>query len=124
MPKKKKETQNYLDFVPRHKAGLDWKQDSSGVVLLVENKGVWNRLAQKFAKKPKVSQIHLEEMGSFIWPLIDGERSVYDISLLVKEEFGEKAEPLYNRLVQYFHTLEAYDFVEMKKPNNYEVKKD
>ena len=50
-------------------------------------------------------------MGNFIWPLIDGKRNLIEISELVHEEFGDKAEPLYNRLVQYIKTLEAYGFI-------------
>ena len=72
-------------------------------------------LAQKILKKPKVSQIHLDEMGNFVWPLIDGTRTVYEIAQLVKEEFGEKAEPLYERLVQYIQTLENYGFIEVRE---------
>ena len=72
-------------------------------------------LAQKILKKPKVSQIHLDEMGNFVWPLIDGTRTVYEIAQLVKEEFGEKAEPLYERLVQYIQNLENYGFIEVRE---------
>ena len=71
-------------------------------------------MAQTLFNKPKVSQIHLDEMGNFIWPLMDGKRTVYDISQLVKEEFGEKAEPLYNRLVQYVRNLESYGFIKLR----------
>ncbi|MCR5543048.1 MAG: PqqD family protein, partial [Eubacterium sp.] len=39
-------------------------------------------------------------MGSFIWPLIDGKTSIYNIGEAVKEHFGEEEEPLYPRLVQ------------------------
>ena len=107
---------NYLDFVPVHNENIEYKTDENGnIILLVENKGIFNTIAQKLFKKPRISQIHLDEMGNFIWPLIDGTRSVYDISELVKAQFGEKAEPLYNRLVQYFKTLESYGFVTFKK---------
>ena len=54
-------------------------------------------------------------MGSFVWPLIDGERNITDIGVFVKEHFGEKAEPLYERLAKYFKVLESYGFVEFKK---------
>ena len=54
-------------------------------------------------------------MGSFIWPLIDGKRTIYDIALLVKEKYGDKAEPLYNRLVQYMRNLEDYGFITIVK---------
>ena len=34
-----------------------------------------------------------------------------DIAALVKDEFGEKAEPLYPRIVKYFQIMESYHFV-------------
>lgn len=107
---------NYLDFVPRHNPDIKYEVDSkSQVTILKENKGVFDKVLQVVMKKPKVSQIHLDEMGNFIWPLIDGKRSVMDISSLVKEHFGEKAEPLYNRLVTYFQMLDNYGFIIIDK---------
>ena len=111
-----KKSDNYLNYIPCYNDEYSFDiDDEDKVTILIENKGVFNRLAQKYLKKPKITQIHLDEMGSFIWPLIDGTRSVYDISLLVKEEFGESAEPLYNRIVTYMRTLESYNFVTLKK---------
>ena len=47
----------------------------------------------------------LADFGSFVWQQMDGSRSIYEIGQLVKVQFGEKAEPLYDRLSQYFQTL-------------------
>ena len=125
MKKKNIINKNFLENIPVRNSLIKWSQSDDGKVTLeIENTGFFNSLAQKFFKKPRISYVHLDENGSFVWPIIDGEKNIIAIGEYVKEEFGEKAEPLYNRLVQYFHTLEAYDFVEMKKPNNYEVKKD
>lgn len=111
---KNKKSENYLDFIPAHDERFVSKTDENGnVTIFVENKGFFNRAAQMVLKKPKVSQIHLDEMGNFIWPVIDGKHSVYEIAVLVKDEFGEKAEPLYNRLVQYIKTLESYGFIKI-----------
>lgn len=116
MKKKKVISANYLDFVPRHRPSLQYTMDNQGkITLLQENKGVFHFLAQKILKKPKVSQIHLDEMGNFVWPLIDGTRTVYEIAELVKAEFGDKAEPLYERIVQYIQTLENYGFIEVRE---------
>lgn len=110
----KKKQNNYLEFVPQRKVERFSEED--GVITLeIENKGVFNFIAQKLFKKPKVSYIHLDEMGSFVWPLIDGERNITDIGVFVKEHFGEKAEPLYERLAQYFKVLESYGFVKLSK---------
>lgn len=107
---------NYLDYIPvyneKYKSEID---DTGEVTIFIENTGVFNKIAQKLLKKPKTTQIHLDEMGNFIWPLIDGKRSILDISKLVSEEFGEKAEPLYNRLVQYIRNLESYEFIKIIK---------
>lgn len=110
--KKKTDDRNYLDFVPvyNEKYPFDINEDGS-VIIKVENKGVFNKIAQVVFKKPRISQIHLDEMGNFIWPNIDGKRSIYDIAVLVKEHFKEKADPLYPRIVQYFKTLESYGFI-------------
>lgn len=108
------EKENYLDKVPAFSEKHSWRQEKDGMVtILMENTGFFNRIFQKLLKKPKVSQIHLDEMGSFILPLVDGKRSVYDISVLVKEQFGDKAEPLYERLVKFMQVLEENGFVNL-----------
>lgn len=113
---KKIVAENYLEKIPVHKASLKWSIDENEKVTLeIENRGLANKLAQIILKKPKVSFIHLDEMGNFIWPLIDGEKNIYRLGKLVKEHFGEKAEPLYERLAQYFHTLESYKFIDWKE---------
>ena len=113
--KKNINNENYLERKPTCKNGLNWTKDESGnVTLEMENKGVANRIMQKLIKKPKISYIHLDEMGSFIWPLMDGEKDILEIGKLVEEHFGEKANPLYERLSQYFKTLEKYNFIEYK----------
>ena len=113
---KKLATENYLEKIPVQNESLNWSVDESGAVTIeIENRGLANKLAQIILKKPKLSYIHLDEMGNFIWPLVDGEKNVYCIGKLVKEHFGEKAEPLYERLAQYFATLESYKFIEWKE---------
>lgn len=115
MKNRKIKSENFLEKKPFHKQGLNWSQDESGSVTLeMENKGIANRVAQRLLKKPKISYIHLDENGSFIWPLIDGEKTIFEIGEAVEEHFGEKAHPLYERLAQYFKTLEKYGFVEFK----------
>lgn len=104
--------QNYLELKPKRNASIRYSADESGVVTLeIENKGLMNRVAQKLFKKPKISFVHLDEMGSFVWPLIDGETDIIRIGELVREHFGDKAEPLYERLAKYFKILESYGFV-------------
>lgn len=115
MKTNKKTSENYLEKIPLRNPEIKWTADEKGMVTLqVENKGVANKIAQKLLKKPKKSYIHLDENGSFIWPLIDGEKDIIAIGEKVKEHFGEKADPLYERLVKFFQILENYSFVQWK----------
>ncbi len=108
-------TKNYLEKIPTRAPHLAWKTDAEGKVTLeIENKGAFNCIAQKVFKKPRISFVHLDETGSFVWPLLDGEKDIIAIGKLVEEKFGEKANPLYERLAKYFQILDSYGFIVWK----------
>lgn len=108
-------SENYLERKPARPEGISWSADENGIITLdIENTGAFNRIAQKFFKKPKVTHIHLDEMGSFVWPLLDGEKNIIELGKEVENHFGEKANPLYERLAKYFQILDSYHFVEWK----------
>ena len=112
---KKEKSENYLERIPLRKTGLTWTQDDKGIVTLnIENKGFFNKLAQKFFKKPPVTFVHLDKLGSFVWPLMDGKKDIIALGKEVDEHFGEKAHPLYERLAKFFQILDSYGFVEWK----------
>ena len=108
-------SENYLERKPARPEGISWSADENGIITLdIENTGAFNRIAQKFFKKPKVTHIHLDEMGSFVWPLLDGGKNIIELGKEVENHFGEKANPLYERLAKYFQILDSYHFVEWK----------
>jgi hypothetical protein len=116
MKKKKIPDQNYLEKIPARHPDIGWNTDQKGIVTLeIENKGWANRLAQKLFKRPKISFVHLDEMGSFIWPLLDGKQTIGQLGEPVENHFGEKSHPLYPRLVKYFQILESYHFIVWNK---------
>ena len=102
---------NYLDIIFIPGKSITWKEEENLVILDVENKGFFNRIAQKLFKKPKISYIHLDKTGSFIWPLMDGEKTIIELGKEVDAHFGEEAHPLYERLAKYFQILDSYGFV-------------
>ena len=109
---KKKKNENFLDYIPKHNSLFPYKENENGNIEITrKNKGLFNRIAQLFFGRPKASQIELDAFGSFIWKQIDGEKDVYQIGKQVKEQFGEKAEPLYERLTEFLHILRKNDFI-------------
>ncbi|MBP3313150.1 MAG: PqqD family protein [Oscillospiraceae bacterium] len=112
----KMQNENFLDRIPVVSSEIRVTTEEDGkVVLEKDNKGLMNRFAQLVFGKPKVSYIHLDDMGSFILPLMDGETDVHALGEKVHERFGENAEPLYERLCQYLSTLHSYGLVDWKK---------
>lgn len=108
-----KRKENILEKIPI-RCIENWSADEKGIVTLnIENKGFFNKIAQIFFKKAKISHIHLDEMGSFIWPIIDGKTDIFSLGKAVEEEFGEKAAPLYERLAKYIKILESYGFLKL-----------
>lgn len=107
-----KKKKNFLDYIPVCNPDYTWEADKKGIVTVhVLNKGFYNLLAQKIFKKPRVSHIKLDEYGSFIWQQMDGKRNVFELSKIVEAHFGEKAEPVLNRLVAFIRILYQNKFI-------------
>ena len=107
-----KKQENYLDYIPVISEKNTWDVTEDGMVTIhMIHRGFYAWIAQRFFHRPRVSHIDLDAMGSFIFQRIDGQRTVGDIALLVKAEFGQKAEPLYDRLVKYMQILRNNGFI-------------
>ena len=62
-----KKKENFVDYIPKRNALYEWELNSRNLAeVLVINRGLYNRIAQLLFKKPKISRIELDEMGSFI----------------------------------------------------------
>ena len=119
MKRNKQLSENFLEKIPKHSSEIGWNSEEDNLVTLsIENKGFFNKIAQKFFKKPKISYIHLDELGSFIWRQINGKKTVHLIGESVEEFFGEKAHPLYERLLKFFQILESYNFISWEEKDN------
>ncbi len=109
-------SENIFDLKYDRKAGQRWKLLDDGCVeLAMEHHGVFAAIAQKVFKRPKVSYIKLDALGSFVWQELESSHDVKTVSKAVHERFGEEAEPLLPRLAQFFNLLERYGFIERKK---------
>ena len=106
-----KKQENYLEYIPVISEKNTWSVQDGKVTVHMVHRGFYAWIAQKFFHRPRVSHIDLDRMGSFIFQRIDGMRTVGELALLVKAEFGQEAEPLYDRLVQYMRILRNNGFI-------------
>lgn len=110
----KKDTANYLDFVPVRNPAFDFQVDEAGIVtVMVEWKGFYHRIAQRFFRRPRVSEIKLDAYGSFIWQAIDGEKDVYKIGQELELQFGDMDKAL-SRLIQFLEIMRDHHMIEWK----------
>ncbi len=110
----KKKSENYLDYIPVRNSKNTWEENDGIVTINMVHTGFYSTIAQKFFHTPKISHIKLDEYGTFVWNAIDGQNSVYQIAELIKEKYGDKANPLYDRLVKYMQILRNNKFVIME----------
>ena len=123
MKQHKKASENFLERKPMRKQEIYWTKDDEGSVTLeVENRGVANKLAQWLLHKPRVSYIHLDEMGSFIWPLLDGKQNLIEIGEKLTVAFGKQCNPVYERLVEYIRILDSYQLISWTGANESMIK--
>ena len=104
--------ENFLEYRPAHSPDNTWDADDAGLVTVhMVHRGVYADIAQTLFHRPRGSHIELDELGSFVFRQMDGERTVEQIAQNVQAQFGEKADPLYDRLAQYLNILRSNRFI-------------
>ncbi len=61
-------------------------------------------------------RISLDEVGTFIWRRLDGDTSVQEIGDSLKQKFGERVEPVFDRLNVFIAQLERANVIDVKGP--------
>lgn len=110
----KKQSENYLDYIPVYNPRNTWDEKDGNVTINMVHKGFYDKIAQRVFHKPRVSHIDLDEYGSFLWLQIDGVKTIGQLAEKMKAQYGEKAEPLYDRLVHYMQVLRNNNFILLK----------
>ena len=105
---------NLLDLIPVR--NIEWKKSEKGLAVLLKPK-YQSAFLQKHVlprfKNPHY-RIKLDDFGSFVWEASDGTRTVKETGELLRNKFGEEIDPLYERLSQFFHSLEKNGFIIFK----------
>ena len=107
---------NFMDYVPRRNRNYQYEVDKDGkVTILVKWTGPYHKIATVLFKKPEVSRIDLDEIGSWVWLAIDGHKTVYDLSKEFKAAFPDEEKPV-ARLAQFLKILRNNKFIVYNVP--------
>ncbi len=63
------------------------------------------------------NHVKLDEVGSLVWQLCDGEHTVRQIATLIGERFGEDFDPEHVRLAVFLQTMKARGWLAWKDPD-------
>ncbi len=111
---KEKSQENFLMYRPLRKIE-QWSVSDKKVKLFFTH----NKPAEKFVrwliKKPKINDIELDEMGSMVWQLCDGTKTVYDIALALVQKFEDTEENAINRLIMFLRYLSQKGWITFEK---------
>jgi hypothetical protein len=102
---------NLLQLVPRRIA--EHETDDAGIVTVLMPRfrnRIMKALFEPRHKSPYI-KIKLDEVGSEVWLLCDGKRTVREIAELLRDKFRERIEPCYDRLGLFFRQLESARFI-------------
>ena len=111
MSRKRKIQPNYLDNIPVKNPEIEYEKSEKGkVTVFIEWKGFYSKIAQKVFHRPRVSDIKMDDYGSFVWLAIDGHKSVYTISQELDKRFPGMEKSL-SRLIKFLEILHDHHLI-------------
>lgn len=105
---------NLLTLVPERTK--DYMLRDSGLVDIIVprfGEGRVARVLERFINRSPIL-IKLDRVGTFTWHLCDGRHTVEEIGDQMQKMFGEKIEPVYDRLALFFKEMEKRELIRWK----------
>jgi hypothetical protein len=109
---RRSKTRNIAFCVPRARVGHEADEGGNVRLLVPRFRARWMQWLQKRLRKPHI-RVSLDEIGSVVWGLIDGRRTVVEIGEELERRFGERIRPTNERLGFFFGMLRRNKFVEL-----------
>ena len=103
-----------MDFVPVKNPDIEYQTGEDGIVtVFIEWKGFYHRIAQNFFHRPRVSEVKLDNYGSFVWLSIDDSKDVHQISKELNARFPNMEKSL-SRLIKFLEILRDNHLIRWK----------
>jgi hypothetical protein len=97
-----------LAIVYKIKDDVTYKNNGNKIDLVQkQDHKIQNFFRKLKVKIPQESYMTLDEYASFVFKLIDGQRTVKEIGETLYDQYGEQANPLYERLLVFLNHLES-----------------
>jgi hypothetical protein len=102
---------NLMGLAPSRMA--DWEEVEGRVVILRPPSALHGArgLVDRFLNRMSAQRVRLDEVGSFAWRQLDGDRTVSEVGELMRAEFGERVEPVEERLGHLIRVMRNEGFI-------------
>jgi hypothetical protein len=115
MFRRKRTDTDLPELIPTPKYGHEITDEGKVVVIIPKfQRPPFNRLMRRM-KAPNI-RVKLDEIGSFIWLQCDGQRNLAAIMAALHDEFGERVEPVDQRVGLFIRQLLRGGMVRLEKP--------
>lgn len=113
--KDKIKDQNLMELIPIRNFEHNIKEDGLIDVLVPRFRDKFFGKLLQPKMKNKYIRANLDKIGSFVWLQINGTNTVYDISMLSKEHFGEDLKEHNSRTALFVSQLFRNGFINFKE---------
>lgn len=109
---------NLYDLIPQKKYNFEVNSENLVTILIPKfsNKFLVQHLMPRL-RHPYI-KIKLDEIGSAVWLEIDGKKTIGEIASILETKFGEKIQPIDERLSKFFAQLNSYHFIKFINEEN------
>lgn len=112
---KNKKEKNFLEYIPELKNDVEFFERDGNFYLKREFSKISQKIARKLFFTPKYQELKLEGFGGHVLQIMDGNKNILEIGKILKDEFGEEVEPLYERLIKFFVILRDNELITLKE---------
>lgn len=101
--------QEVLSIIYKISDELEYEVSADNIITILEKQ---DHKVQKFLRKlkfriPELKKTSLDEYGSYVFSQIDGMKTINDIGEALEAKYGDKANPLYERLLLFLNHIEV-----------------
>ncbi|AEB77126.1 hypothetical protein ADU80_09835 [Clostridium botulinum] len=111
---KQRNFNNLLEFVPFKNLSCisERQEENNNITLVIERKSKIDKIFLKvFKKAHKELYVHLDEIGSFIWENIDGQKTVLNLCDIFMKKYNVDKQESINRTVYFIKVLKNNKFI-------------
>ena len=109
-----KRAENLFELKPRQLRSFEELDDGTIDVIIPRygDNAIGRLLKKVLSNRPL--RIHLDDIGTSVWQMCDGRRTVHEIGRSLHDRFGDRIEPVYDRLEEFLKQIKRAGIIDLE----------